>query len=96
VAYTAAMGSVSVWEAIFMLVVLKIPMIYLAAVVLWAIRAEPRPGGGSEGERAFGSLTPCGWDEWRRRRNSPGGRPRPRPHGPGRRGARRPRVGAPA
>jgi hypothetical protein len=32
-----------VWEAVFMLVVLKIPIVYLCAVVWWAIRAEPRP-----------------------------------------------------
>ena len=31
------------WEAIFMLIVLKIPLIYLGFVVWWAIRAEPRP-----------------------------------------------------
>ncbi len=30
------------WEAIFMLVLLKIPVIYLCLVVWWAIRAEPR------------------------------------------------------
>jgi hypothetical protein len=32
-----------VWEAVFMLVVLKIPIVYLCIVVWWAIRAEPRP-----------------------------------------------------
>lgn len=32
-----------VWEAIFLLVVLKIPIVYLCAVVWIAIRAEPRP-----------------------------------------------------
>ena len=30
------------WEAIFLLLVLKIPLIYLCFVVWWAIRAEPR------------------------------------------------------
>ena len=30
-----------VWEAIFMLVLLKIPIVYLCMVVWWAIRAEP-------------------------------------------------------
>jgi hypothetical protein len=63
-------GSVSVWEGIFMLVVLKLPMIYLAVVVWWAIRAEPRPGDGREGARAFVPLTPCRWDDWRRSRSS--------------------------
>ena len=32
-----------VWEAVFMLLVLKIPLVYLGFVVWWAIRAEPRP-----------------------------------------------------
>jgi hypothetical protein len=31
-----------VWEAVFMLLVLKIPIVYLGFVVWWAIRAEPR------------------------------------------------------
>ena len=88
------MSSVSVWEAIFMLVILKIPMVYLAAVVWWAIRAEPRPGDGLEPARTFAPLTPCNWNEGRRRRAV--GRLRPRPHGPGSRPVRRPRVGAAA
>jgi hypothetical protein len=32
-----------VWELVFMMIVLKIPILYLCAVVWWAIRAEPRP-----------------------------------------------------
>lgn len=69
-AYTAAMDSVSVWEALFMLVVLKIPVVYLSAVVWWAIRAEPSSeGGASSDPGAFVPLTPCSWDEWRRRRS---------------------------
>lgn len=59
--------SVSVWEAIFMLVVLKIPLIYLAIVVWWAVRAEPEATGGDE-VGVLAPLTPCGWDEWKRRR----------------------------
>jgi hypothetical protein len=31
-----------VWELVFMLLVLKIPLVYLCVVVWWAIRAEPR------------------------------------------------------
>ena len=30
------------WEAVFLLLILKIPLIYLCLVVWWAIRAEPR------------------------------------------------------
>jgi hypothetical protein len=71
-----------------MLVVLKIPIVYLCAVVWWAIRAEPRPEEPAalvpvvDGPRGAG--TPD-----RRRSQSPRRRP---PSGP----ARRPhsRVGA--
>lgn len=59
------MDSVSVWEGIFMLVVLKIPVAYLAVVVWWAIRAEPTQGG-SDPVGVLVPLTPCGWDDWRR------------------------------
>ncbi|HEY4621970.1 MAG TPA: hypothetical protein VIG93_09740 [Gaiellaceae bacterium] len=61
---------VSAWEAIFMLVILKIPLIYLAVVVWWAVRAEPAPHDGTESVGALVPLTPCGWDDWRRRRYS--------------------------
>lgn len=60
--------SVSVWEAIFMLVVLKLPVLYLAAVVWWAVRAEPDPAGGVDEAHVLAPLTPCGWDDWKRRR----------------------------
>jgi hypothetical protein len=33
---------ITAWEAIFMLVVLKLPVVYLCLVVWWAIKAEPR------------------------------------------------------
>ena len=60
--------SVSVWEAIFMLVALKIPMIYLAIVVVWAVRAEPEATGGGDEVGVLAPLTPCGWDDWKRSR----------------------------
>jgi hypothetical protein len=74
--------SVSVWEAIFMLVVLKIPMIYLAVVVWWAVRAEPEVTDRGDEVGMFAPLTPCGWDDWKRRR----------PQRPGRGPVRAPRV----
>jgi hypothetical protein len=37
--YTA----VVVWEFVFMMVILKIPIVYLCLVVYWAIKAEPKP-----------------------------------------------------
>lgn len=32
-----------VWEFIFMMVILKIPIVYLCLVVYWAVKAEPKP-----------------------------------------------------
>jgi hypothetical protein len=32
-----------VWEIVFMLLILKIPIVYLCVVVWWAIKAEPQP-----------------------------------------------------
>jgi hypothetical protein len=72
---------------VFMLVILKIPVVYLCAVVWWAIRAEPQP---QEGAGRLAPVLPrvpgCDW----RRRHDPlrrGGPPTPRGGhvGPGRR-----------
>ena len=51
-----------------MLVILKIPLIYLAVVVLWAVRAEPEAGGGSEEVGVLTPPEPCSWNDWQRRR----------------------------
>jgi hypothetical protein len=64
----------SAWEAIFMLVVLKIPLIYLGVVVWWAVRAEPLVEGGADEAPVLRPLTPCGWDDWKRRRPTRAGR----------------------
>lgn len=72
--------TVSAWEAFFFIVVLKIPVIYLAGVVWWAVRAVPEQPGGGDGAAVPAPLEPCGWDDWRRRRSR---RVRPtRPLGP--------------
>lgn len=71
----------TVWEGIFMLLILKIPMAYLAVVVWYAVRAEPRPGFGGDEVGVLAPLTPCGWDDWKRRRPRPH-RFLPRPAGP--------------
>jgi hypothetical protein len=39
IAYTPSI----VWELIFMMVILKIPIAYLCCVVYWAVKAEPKP-----------------------------------------------------
>jgi hypothetical protein len=49
-----------------MLVVLKIPIVYLCAVVWWAIKAEPHP---LEGAGVVASLEPQPPCDWRRRRS---------------------------
>ena len=73
--------SVTVWEAIFMLLVLKIPVIYLSVVVWYAVRAVPEPAAGGDEVGVLAPLTPCGWDDWKRSRPRRHGL-RPRPHGP--------------
>ena len=74
---TVLTGFAVAW-GIFMLVVLKIPMVYLATVVWWAVRAEPGAIDGGDEVGVLAPLTPCGWDDWKR------SRPRPLQRGPAR------------
>lgn len=71
------MASDSVWEIVFLVVILKIPIVYLCTVVYYAIKAEPKPSAGA------GVTAQLGPDDsgsgWRRRRRPSG--LRPRPHG---------------
>jgi hypothetical protein len=53
-----------IWELVFMLVILKIPIVYLCAVVWWAIKAEPQP---FEGAARLAPLPPAPSCDWRRR-----------------------------
>jgi hypothetical protein len=65
---------VALMELVFMMVILKLPIVYLCAVVYWAIRAEPEPLEGAplpERARPPGPRRPRGGPE----RRSPGGRP---------------------
>jgi hypothetical protein len=68
-----------VWELIWLMVIMKIPILYLCWVVWWAIKAEPR---GEEGAALPAPVPPDSQPSgsgWRFRR---GRRPRPaRPHG---------------
>lgn len=67
-----------VWEAVFLLVILKIPIIYLGCVVYWAIRAEPRPKEGAALQPVAVAPDPRpGWS-WRRALTRP---PWRGPHG---------------
>jgi hypothetical protein len=66
----------SVWEIVFLMVILKIPILYLCFVVYYAIKAEPRPEAGAG---VTAQLGPDGDDGGSRRRRR---FPRlPRPHG---------------
>jgi hypothetical protein len=78
-----------VWEAVFMLLVLKIPIVYLCAVVWWAIRAEPLPEEPAELVPAGRPAPPAAPRPSARRARV---RFRPRPGGP----SRRPRGGRPS
>ncbi|HEY0415549.1 MAG TPA: hypothetical protein VGC78_04115 [Gaiellaceae bacterium] len=60
--------SAEAWEFLFMMLALKIPIVYLGFVVWYAIKAEPQPG--AEEDHSI-------WRPWRRPTS-----PRPRRGGP--------------
>jgi hypothetical protein len=65
-----------IWEIVFLMVILKVPIVYLCFVVYYAIKAEPRP---EEGAAVTVSLDGDDSGGGRRRRLRP--RHRPGPHG---------------
>jgi len=79
-----------VWELIFLMVILKIPIVYLCWVVYWAIKSKPLPEEGAALQPV--AVDPRPWNDPRRPR-----RPRPpRPHGGPTRGYVRTRRAAAA
>jgi len=60
-----------VWELIWLMLIMKIPILYLCWVVYWAIKSEPRPD--------QPALLPAVTDE----SDPPPWRPRPHPRRPG-------------
>jgi hypothetical protein len=75
-----------VWELIWLMVIMKIPILYLCWVVYWAIKAEPRPEQPVAVLLADDDGGPTPWNPDRRPR-------RPGPHGrPARRYARTARA----
>ena len=40
----------SVWEIVFLMLILKIPIVYLGVVIYYAVKAEPRPEEGAARE----------------------------------------------
>ncbi len=67
----------TLWELVFLMVILKIPIAYLCYVVWYAIKAEPRGRGGPAGVRVIPDPPPPSYDRLHpRSRRRP-----PRPHG---------------
>jgi hypothetical protein len=75
------------WFTLVFLVLLKIPLAYLAYVVWWAVKSPPEPGEGYEGTGSdVGSDGPSSGSPWwkppvrdRRGRRGPHGTPARRP-----------------
>lgn len=67
-------GPDTIWELVFLMVILKIPIAYLCSVVYYAIKAEPKP---EEGAAVTVQVAPDDSGSGSRRRRR---RPRP-PHG---------------
>jgi hypothetical protein len=61
-----------VWELVFMMLILKIPIVYLGIVVWYAVRAEPRPPEPALLPARVDEPEPC---PWRRRPRRPDGSP---------------------
>jgi hypothetical protein len=68
----------TVWEAIFLLLILKIPIVYLCWVVWYAVKADPKPPPEPALKTAALDLDPH--DGWRPRFATPRS-PRRGPHG---------------
>ena len=65
------------WELIWLMVIMKIPILYLWWVVYWAIKSEPRPEQSAALMRASDDSDPTVWRprHGRPRRPGPHGRP---------------------
>ncbi|HEX5467670.1 MAG TPA: hypothetical protein VFW80_01325 [Gaiellaceae bacterium] len=68
------------WFTIFFLVILKIPAVYLAYVIWWAVKDPPEPGADQAYDRLPSADDDGGGPAWRRQRDRrwiPGRRPGP-------------------
>jgi hypothetical protein len=45
----------TVWEIVFLMLILKIPIVYLCCVIYYAIKAEPLPEAGAQVESDLGT-----------------------------------------
>ncbi|MGI8975057.1 MAG: hypothetical protein ACR2HI_12895 [Gaiella sp.] len=71
-----------VWEMLFLLVILKIPIIYLCAIVWWAITSEPEQREPDARVPVSDTPSPAHWSPRHRRpplRRGPDRSPRGRP-----------------
>ena len=68
----------SVWEIVFLMVILKIPIGYLCFVIWYAVKAEPKP---EEGAGNTAELGPDDGGQGGLRRRTHPRRLRPGPHG---------------
>jgi hypothetical protein len=66
-----------VWLFVWFMVVLKLPILYLAYILWWAVKDPPQPGDAPDG--AFGADGGSPWRPRRRSGNGPHGRPDRRP-----------------
>jgi hypothetical protein len=65
-----------VWELIWLMVIMKIPILYLCWVVYWAIKSEPRPEQPVAIAAVSDDSDPTPWRPGRHpRRPGPHGRP---------------------
>lgn len=80
-----------VWEILFMLLILKIPVVYLCMVVWYAIREEPQPEEPANVAAVVDTPGPDAGPRWRPGRVAR----RLRPPGPTRRPKSGPRVATP-
>ena len=64
------------WELIWLMVIMKIPILYLCWVVYWAIKSEPRPEQPAAVAAVDDGTDPAAWSPGRRSRPpGPHGRP---------------------
>jgi len=63
----------TIWELVFLMVILKIPIVYLCMVIYYAVKAEPRPEEGASVTVRVGDDSGPGSNRRRRLRPRPGG-----------------------
>ena len=66
----------NVWELVWLMVIMKIPILYLCWVVYWAIKSKPQPEEHAAVDASVAGPDSPGWSHGRApRRPGPHGRP---------------------